>query len=104
MAQTNILFPEQERVAVGIGGQALSTVIAADSPHALDGLHKLWRLPEPVEVEGKLCIFNWLSSRNWVEIKGEGREIKIKSDHEQQLIRSVTLGRQSFQVHEILIQ
>lgn len=67
MAQTNILFPEQERVAVGVGGQALSAVVAADGPHALDGLHKLRRLPEPVEVEGELCVFDGLSSRDWME-------------------------------------
>lgn len=64
VTQTNILLPKQERVAVGVGGQALSAVVAADGPDALNGLHKLWRLPEPVEVEGELCVFNRLSSRN----------------------------------------
>lgn len=64
MAQTNILLPEEERVAVGVGGQALPAVVAADGPHALYGLHKLWRLPEPVEVEGELCVFDGLSSRD----------------------------------------
>lgn len=72
MAQTNILLPEQERVAVGVGGQALSAVVAADRPHALDGLHKLRRLPEPVEVERELCVFDGLSSRDWRERQREG--------------------------------
>lgn len=45
----------------------MSAVVAADGPHALDGLHKLRRLPEPVEVEGELCVFNGLSSRDWME-------------------------------------
>ena len=67
VAQTNILFPEEERVAVGVGGQALSAVVAADSPHTLNGFHKLRRLPEPVEVEGELCVFDGLSSRDWME-------------------------------------
>lgn len=67
MAQTNILFPEQERVAVGVGRQALSTVVAADSPHTLNSLHKLRRLPEPVEVERELCVFYGLSSWDWIK-------------------------------------
>lgn len=67
MAQTNILLPEQEWVAVGVGGEALSAVVTADGSHALDGLHKLRRLPEPVEVEGELCIYNGLSGWNWME-------------------------------------
>lgn len=71
MAKTDILFPEQERVAVGVGGEALSAVVAADSPHALDGFHKLWCLPEPVEVEGELCVFDGLSSRDWMERQRE---------------------------------
>lgn len=62
MAQTNVLLPEEERVAVGVRGQALPTVVTADGPHALDGLHKLRSLPEPVEVEGELCVFDGLSS------------------------------------------
>lgn len=64
VAQTNILLPEEERVSVRVRRQALSAVVAADGPHTLDGLHKLWRLPEPVEVEGELCVFNRLSSRD----------------------------------------
>lgn len=64
VAQTNVLFPEQERVAIGVGGQALTAVVAADSPHALDGLHELRRLPEPIEVEGELCVFDGLGSRD----------------------------------------
>lgn len=67
MAQTNILFPEEEGVSVGVGGQALSAVVAANSPHALDGFHKLWSLPEPVEVEGELCVFDGLGCRDWME-------------------------------------
>lgn len=67
MAQTNVLFPKQERVAVGVGGQAFLAVVTADGSHALYGLHELRRLPEPVEVEGELCVFNGLSSRNWME-------------------------------------
>lgn len=67
MAQTNILFPEEERVAVGVGGQALSAVVAANGPHTLDGFHKLWSLPEPVEVEGELCVFDGLGFRDWME-------------------------------------
>lgn len=67
MAQTDVLLPEQERVAVGVGGQPLSAVVVADCPHALNGLHKLWRLPEPVEVEGELCVFDGLGSRNWTK-------------------------------------
>lgn len=66
MAQADVLLPEQERVAVGVGGQALSAVVAADGAHALDGLHKLRRFPEPVEVEGELCVFDGLSSRDWM--------------------------------------
>lgn len=77
VAQTNILFPEQEWVAVGIRGQALSAVVAADGPHALDGFHKLRRLPEPVEVEGELCVFNRLSSWNWVETQGKERKVNL---------------------------
>lgn len=49
----------------------MSAVVAADSPHALDGLHKLRRLPEPVEVEGELCVFDGLSSRDWMERQRE---------------------------------
>lgn len=67
MAQTDVLFPEQERVSVGVGGQALPTVVAADSPHALNSLHKLRRLPEPVEVERELCVFDGLSSWDWIK-------------------------------------
>jgi len=72
VAQTNVLFPEQEGVAVGVGGEALPAVVAADRPHALDGLHELRRLPEPVEVEGELCVFDGLSSRDWMERRWEG--------------------------------
>lgn len=64
MAQAYILLPEEEGVAVGVAGQALMAVVAADGPDTLDGLHKLWRLAKPVEVEGKLCIFDGLSGRN----------------------------------------
>lgn len=71
MTQTNVLFPEEERVAVGVGREALAAVVAADGPDALNGLHKLRRLPEPVEVERELCVFNGLSSRNWMESRGE---------------------------------
>lgn len=73
VSQTNILFPEEERVAVGVGREPLPAVVAADGPHALDGLHKLRRLPEPVEVEGELCVFNGLSSRDWKETQMEER-------------------------------
>lgn len=71
VTQTNVLFPEEERVAVGVGREALAAVVAADGPHALNGLHKLWRLPEPVEVEGELCVFNGLRGRDWTQ--GERR-------------------------------
>lgn len=64
MTQAYILLPEQERVAVRVAGQALASVVAADGTDALDGLHELWRLAEPVEVEGKLCIFDGLGRRN----------------------------------------
>lgn len=67
VAETDVLLPEQEGVAVGVGGQALTAVVVADFPYALNGLHKLWRLPEPVEVEGKLCVFDGLGSRNWTK-------------------------------------
>lgn len=49
----------------------MSAVVAADGPYALDGFHKLRRLPEPVEVEGELCVFDGLSSRDWMERKSE---------------------------------
>lgn len=77
VTQTNVLFPEEERVAVGVGRQALPAVVAADGPHALDGLHKLRRLPEPVEVEGELCVFNGLSSRDWIETHKERGGLKV---------------------------
>lgn len=67
VAQSDILLPKEERVAVGVGGKALSAVVVADCPHALDGLHKLRGLPEPVEVEGELCVFDGLGSWNWTE-------------------------------------
>lgn len=66
MAQTDILFPEQERVPIRVGGEALPAVVVANGSHALDGFHELRRLPEPVEVEGELCVFNGLSSWNWM--------------------------------------
>lgn len=75
VAQADVLFPEQEGVAVGVRGQALPTVVAADSPHALNGLHKLWCLPEPVEVEGELCVFNGLSGWDCVEKKYEESQL-----------------------------
>lgn len=49
----------------------MSAVVAADGPYALDGFHKLRRLPEPVEVEGELCVFDGLSSRDWMVRKSE---------------------------------
>lgn len=64
MTQAYVLLPEEEGVAVGVAGQALTAVVAADGTDTLDGLHELWRLTKPVEVEGKLCIFDGLSSRN----------------------------------------
>lgn len=64
MPQTDVLLPEEERVAVGVGGQALLAVVVADCSHALDGLHKLRGLSEPVEVEGELCVFDGLGSGN----------------------------------------
>lgn len=70
VTQTNVLLPEEEGVAVGVGREALPAVVAADGPNALDGLHKLRRLPEPVEVEGELCVFNGLSSWDCVETHG----------------------------------
>lgn len=44
VAKTYILLPEEERVAVGVAGHSLPTVIVADGTDALDSLHKLWRL------------------------------------------------------------
>lgn len=76
MAQTNILLPEKKGVSVGVRRQALSAVVAADCPHTLDGLHKLWRLPEPVEVEGELCVFDGLSCRDCKVRTESGQEIK----------------------------
>lgn len=64
MAQADVLLPEEEGVAVGVGGQAQPAGVAADGPHALDGLHELRRLPQPVEVEGELCVLDWFSSGN----------------------------------------
>lgn len=49
----------------------MPAVVAADGPYALDGFHKLRRLPEPVEVEGELCVFDGLSSRDWMVRKSE---------------------------------
>lgn len=64
VAKTDVLLPEEEGVAVGVGGQALTAVVATYGPHALNGLHKLRRLPEPVEVEGELCVFDRLGRRD----------------------------------------
>lgn len=64
VAQADVLFPEQERVAVGVAGEALAAVVAADGPDALDGFHKLRRLTKAVEVEWELCVFDRLSNRN----------------------------------------
>lgn len=79
MAQTDILFPEEERVPIRVGGQAFLAVVVADCPHTLDGFHKLRRLPEPVEVEGELCVFDGLSSWNWMEIQGQLLNPKVFS-------------------------
>lgn len=65
VAQADILLPEKEWVAVWVAGHTQATVVVADGAHTLNGLHKLGCLAQPVEVEGKLCVFNGLCSRNW---------------------------------------
>lgn len=65
VAQADILLPEEEWIAVRVAGHTQATVVVADVAHTLNGLHKLGCLTQPVEVEGKLCVFNGLCSRNW---------------------------------------
>ena len=69
MAQADVLLPEKERVAIGVAGEPLAAVVAADGPDALDGFHKLRRLSEAVEVERKLCVFDRFSGGNWGKVR-----------------------------------
>ena len=69
VAQADVLLPEKERVAIGVAGEPLAAVVAADGPDALDGFHKLRRLSEAVEVERKLCVFDRFSGGNWGKVR-----------------------------------
>lgn len=64
MTQADILLPEKEWVAVWVARHTQATVVVADGAHTLNGLHKLGCFTQPVEVEGKLCVFNGLCGRN----------------------------------------
>lgn len=65
MAETNILFPEEEWVAIRIIWHSQAGIIVANGSHFLDRFHKVWRLSKAIEVERKLGILDWLSCADY---------------------------------------
>ena len=83
VAESDILFPEQEGVAVGVVQHALAAELVAHRPHALDGLHKVGRLPQPVQVEGELGELQRLRRRDWKRRREEGEERREEEEEKR---------------------
>lgn len=71
MAQTDILLPEEEGVAVGVAGEPQARVVVADGPNFFNCFHEVRSVMQAIEVERKLGIFDGLCSWDWTE-KWEG--------------------------------
>lgn len=67
MAQTNVLFPEEEGVAIGVAGEPQARVVVADGSDLLDCFHEVRGVPQAIEVERELSIFDGLCCWDWTE-------------------------------------
>lgn len=71
MAEADVLLPEEEGVAVGVAGEPQARVVVADGPDFFNGFHEVRGVPQAVEVEGELGVFDGLCCWDWAE-KGTG--------------------------------
>lgn len=65
VAQANVLFPKEKRVATGVTEHAMHLgSLVTDASHTLNGCHEVGGLPQSIEVEGELCKLQGLCSWN----------------------------------------
>lgn len=65
MTKPNVLLPKQKWVTIWVAGDPQAGVVATDSSHFLNRLHKVRSFTQSVEVERKLSVFYGLSCWNY---------------------------------------
>lgn len=65
MAEANVLLPEEEGVAVGVAGQPQAGVVVADASDLFNSFHEVRCVPQAIEVERELSVFDGLCCWDW---------------------------------------